>query len=226
MTQVTFICLANSRKLGGRCLAGKKVGGIGGGSWIRPISGRRDEELSDSERQYAGRIEPRLLDVIQAEVTSRRPTLHQQENWLIDPSIPFVRVDHLSTAEIMPLVDPVSALWELGESSYNGVNDRFPEGLAGKYSDSLKLLDLVNLTIEVELPYNGNKHVVRGHFQHGDNEYSFRITDPSIEDIYIPKPTGEYEFGKCLVTVSLGEKPFEGYFYKFLAAVIPVGVVN
>jgi hypothetical protein len=61
----TIICLANSRKRSGRCVAGKEIvaGKIGG--WIRPISARPAGELSEGERRLDNGQEPKLLDVIQ-----------------------------------------------------------------------------------------------------------------------------------------------------------------
>ena len=41
-----IVCLANSRKLGGRCIAGKELLADGvSGSWIRPVSHREFEEV-------------------------------------------------------------------------------------------------------------------------------------------------------------------------------------
>lgn len=201
-------------------MAGKRIDVVGGGSWIRPVSTRIGEELTESERSYLGQVEPQLLDVIQAEILLHKPTLHQQENWVIDPTVQFVKTHQLSPSDAIPLVDPVFELWENGVSSYNGTNDRFPENLAGKFSDSLKILYVDELTIGVESGYQSPKKVARGHFQYNGNQYGLRITDPVIEDIYISKPAGRYDFGNCLLTISLGEKPFERYFYKYLAGII------
>jgi hypothetical protein len=47
-----ILCLANSRKLSGRCLAGKEFGGNDIGTWIRPVGAREHGEVSEYERQY------------------------------------------------------------------------------------------------------------------------------------------------------------------------------
>lgn len=45
-----IICLANSRKMSGPCIAGLETEGSQIGSWIRPGSGRPTQEISPSEQ--------------------------------------------------------------------------------------------------------------------------------------------------------------------------------
>ena len=61
----TIVCLANSRKPDGRCLAGKLYTQGKFGSWLRPISIREGEELSEQERQISKGVEPALLDILE-----------------------------------------------------------------------------------------------------------------------------------------------------------------
>ena len=46
-----IVCLANSRKLSGRCVAGRVFDGHEVGEWVRPVSARQNEEVSEYERQ-------------------------------------------------------------------------------------------------------------------------------------------------------------------------------
>src|SRR5262249_9104937 len=81
-----LLCLANSRKLNGRCVAGIELSDndqrIG---WIRPVSAREHEEVSEYERQYEDGSDPMVLDVMNIPLLEARPKGYQQENWLLDP---------------------------------------------------------------------------------------------------------------------------------------------
>ncbi len=80
-----ILCLANSRKLSGRCVAGREVLEAAPGPWIRPVSTREKEEVSEDERQYEDGSDPRVLDVIDIPLRHQRPHACQTENWVHDP---------------------------------------------------------------------------------------------------------------------------------------------
>lgn len=62
-TTKRIVCLANSRKLQGRCIAGRELVGGKPAAWIRPVSDREHEEVSECERQYQDGSDPRVLDM-------------------------------------------------------------------------------------------------------------------------------------------------------------------
>ena len=78
-------CLANSRKLTGRCVAGREIKGRKGGKWIRPVSSRPGREVDEYERQYEDGSDPCVLDIIRIPVKEPIPEAWQTENWLLHP---------------------------------------------------------------------------------------------------------------------------------------------
>src|SRR5947209_7506423 len=81
MPQFELICLANSRKHGGRCVTGLRVDGSG---WIRPVGTLPDGTLYPPNYTLNDGSPATLLDVIQVGIRTHRPAPHQPENWQID----------------------------------------------------------------------------------------------------------------------------------------------
>jgi hypothetical protein len=218
----TIVCLANSRKLSGRCLAGKEISGIAFGGWIRPVSSRPTEEVSEQERAYENGSDPRVLDVIDVPLLEPRPKTFQSENWLLDPDTYWVRRDRLSYDQLLPAVDSPPTLWVNGFKTYNGQNDRVPESAADQFTTSLYLLRVDSISFDVFAPgltFGNPKRRVHAVFTHGGQPYALWATDPVIEREYLAKADGSYQEGPCLITVSLGERD-KGYCYKLVAAVV------
>jgi hypothetical protein len=80
----TIICLANSRKITGRCVAGKVTDGETIGEWIRPVSARQTGELSEEDRRFQNGTDPGLFDIVRIPMIEPRPNGFQTENHLID----------------------------------------------------------------------------------------------------------------------------------------------
>lgn len=219
-----IVCLANSRKLNGRCIAGIELtqDGIAQG-WIRPVSAREHEEVSEYERQYEDGSDPKVLDVIEVPLLEHRPNAFQEENWLLDPQYYWVRVGRIDWGGLAPLATPIAGLWVNGHHTYNGLNDSIPLELAATVTSSLCLIRVSSLQLHVFAPgeaFGNSKRRVQGHFRHQGTEYRLWVTDPVFERCYLAKPNGYYALEECFLTVSLGE-PLNGVCYKLIAAIIP-----
>ena len=221
-----IVCLANSRKLAGRCIAGREWSEArGAGGWIRPVSAREGREVAEYERQYEDGSDPRVLDVVNIPLLEARPEDWQTENWLLDPEYYWEKEGTYSWFDLPRLADPVEPLWIGGHSTWNGMNDKIPLELARSLSSSLQLIHVERLQLEVFSPgeaFGNPKRRVQGQFSHAGTDYALWVTDPGYERTYLAKLDGVYGIGGCYLTASLGE-PYEGACYKLIAAIIECG---
>ena len=217
-----IVCLANSRKLHGRCVAGREWNERRAGSWIRPVSARELGEVSEYERQYEDGSDPQVLDVMDVPVLEARPVGCQTENWLLDPKRYWEKVGRLSWLELPLLADTDASLWVDGHSTYNGVHDKIPIETAQRLENSLRLIRVDKLELSVFKPgeaFGNMKRRVQGRFMHAGKRYGLWVTDPTYERRYLAKLDGNYRIGECYLTVSLGE-PYGGACYKLIASII------
>jgi hypothetical protein len=218
----TIVVLANSRKISGRCIAGKELVGTAFGGWVRPVSLRPAGELSEADRQFQDGPDPKLLDVV--EIPMSQHLAHGfQENHAIDDHFYWVRKRKCTPAELKAALDSAATiLWDNNSSSGNGLNDRVADATAANLQGSLLLIEVPKLTISVAIEgayFNNAKRKVRGAFTHKNTSYILSITDPVIEREYLKKADGEYDAGPATLCISLGDS-FQGYAYKLIAGVI------
>ena len=219
----TIVCLANSRNLSGRCIAGREIMDKKVRGWIRPVSDRPGEEVSEYERQYEDGSDPRVLDIINVPLLAARPNHHQQENWLLDPASYWVKQGQAPWERLFKLIDPVDTLWENGSNTISGKNDRMSPEQVSQLNSSLCFIHVDSLTLSVFSPgkgYGDPKRKVQAHFTHNDVSYSIWVTDPSYERKYLKMSDGDYTLGECYLTISINGEPYQGQYYKFVAAII------
>jgi hypothetical protein len=219
-----FLCLANSKKLGGNCVAGKIVDKGKVGQWIRPVSARNTGELSNRDRRYRDGSDPRIFDIIRAPFLEKQAHKYQIENYVIDDTIYWERVGRANSAQIRNCLDIVRGpLWLNNSSSYSGLNDRVLEAEATG-GGSLKFVEVDDLEIRVVVEgadFNNPRTRVRANFRMNGHEYLLSITDPAMTEKYERGGVGRFTVGKAFLCVSLGE-PYNGYAYKLVAAVVPI----
>ena len=218
-----IVCFANSRKDGGRCVAGKEVLPDGRlGAWIRPVSGLPHGGVSEDERCYEDGREPSVLDVIDVPVVGPHPKDYQQENWRLDSKRRWTKVARIQWNALPQWADAGEDLWIVGHSSSEGQNDRIPLPDANSLRSSLRLIEVRSLQITVSEPAKPSNPIpaLRAAFHYNGHDYSLRITDPVSESGAVKMDYGNYNVdGQRFLTISMG-RPFEGYVYKLIAAVI------
>lgn len=222
-SQIQMVCLANSRKYGGLCVAGKEImeDSKPAGRWIRPISQEEWGKLSIHHVTLQDGATPCLLDILTVPIQERAPRMHQQENAIIDPTRSWRSKGRFPIERLPTLTDDVEALWINGCDSRYGLNDRVPQDVAeSRIRTSLLFIQPTELRICVE-EFVNSPLKIRAKFHFKDVEYWLTATDPVVEFAYSQKPLGEYLVSQpdVYLCVSLGE-PFEGYCYKLAAGFV------
>lgn len=223
----TIICLANSRKLTGRCVAGKEWDGCRPGVWCRPVSARERGELT-SERWYARSWhDPKLLDLIQVGLLGPHSSGCQTENHLVDTTFRWRFVGRVPAQCLLASIDqPKGPLWVNGESTAGGLNDKVHAAIAERQPNSLVLVNPERLVILVNTEAANTDHArrrVRGRFSLAGHDYILSITDPVIEEAVLRHPDGfTTELQRPILCISLSEKfVAQNACYKLIAGVIP-----
>lgn len=218
-----IVCFANSRKLTGRCVAGREWTGSNYGNWIRPVSARERGELT-SERWYDKTWhDPRLLDIIELTLSAYRPSGCQTENHVVDRGRKWKFLGRVAAGSIDRAIDhPNGPLWVNGDSTVSGHNDRVPAGLASREDYSLTLIQPAHLTLVIGTETQGRRRV-RGQFALAGHDYSLVVTDPVIEQQFRKASDGmSINLDGPVLCISLSETfPSQNASYKLIAAVIP-----
>ena len=216
------VILANSRKMSGRCVAGRELGGEAPGAWVRPVSDRPHEEVSLEEQRYENGATPQLLDIVDIPLTAPRPGVHQPENWLLNPRYYWAKQGRFDLGGLPSLLDQPAPLWINGIHTYNGLNDEIPVTWLPNLGGSLRFIWVPALQVEVLRPgaaFGNPKRRVQAQFAYGQVDYRLWITDPRAEERYLAAADGVYQHGPSYLTVSVGE-PYGDSCYKLVAAVI------
>ena len=226
MVTKRLICLANARKRGGRCVAGRELRADGSvGPWIRLVTNRNSHALWAFEYRYADDREAAVLDIVDVRVLRPSPTGYQTENWLMGDRFKWVKAGTYPLADLPKLACRPDSLWISGDQSNDSENNKMliSQMTQQDVSDSLRLVRAENLTLRVleqQLPNGRSRRRVQARFVHAGNSYGLWVTDPKCEYKYNRMDIGEYPLGPCWVTVSLSE-PFNRACYKLAAAIIP-----
>ena len=220
---VEFVCLANSFKPGGRCVAGIR---LDNGDWIRPVSTREGGAVGPRYHRNQGN-DIRLLQVVRADLNPC-PLPNQPENWLIG-SGDWEIVRALSDEQALKLIAPrlVSGPALLGNAS-----DRLPymADAPPTVDGSLTLVEPQNLRWMLTERQSGNTLQRRAIFELAGQTYNLSVTDPewfrnlSGLEPYTEHPSSADAYpasARRFFTISLAGE-FQGFCYKLVSGVITI----
>ena len=223
MSWFEFICLANSYKLRGRCIAGLLTDGSG---WIRPCAEAGSGELYPHQYKLQDGSEPRILDVIRVFCVAPEIVPHQPENWFVGRD----RWKLVHRPAPAPLLKILRENLSWGRDLL-GDHDRriaYDQLLDHPAASSLALIAPPDLQWYVgRSPENAKRPRARFHLR--GVAYSLPITDPAWVDAFRALDYGTHpvtaigiESGrKVLLTISLSEPFDDGNCYKLVTAIIP-----
>lgn len=225
MYQRRIVCLANSKKPpSGRCVAGKEIDGPRAGQWIRPVSARDGQEVSEDERRYENGRRAQLLDIINVPLINPQPEVHQSENHVLDPDTYWVPLGKATWEQVNQLVDAYDEnFWQPAGSTQHGINDKISELIAPSIRSSLKLIrpEDFMLVVQHESGYEGRpaRKRVRGRFGYHGRTYMLSVTDPWIDDDYLIRDEGTFQIENAILCISLAGV-WNGYAFRLVASVI------
>ncbi len=209
-----FICLANSYKEGGRCMAGIELDAnnnpvieFGRPKWIRPVCDTEHGQIPDKL------AEPfKLLDIVEMEVVEEVPEDHQTENVTFkEDSIKIVGTFDKNKLET--LCDNKKFIFG---NSGKALSQDFIENM----EHSLMLLKLNQFDVfKKSYDDRHGRPQRRLEFQFNDHPYDFPITDPVFLYRHKNNPDLLKNINQIYVCVSLGIE-WEGWYYKLVAGVV------
>lgn len=175
----TIVCLANSFRPGGSCVAGIEIIADQFGPWIRPVSHRQDQAISDPEKTYADGTKLAMLDMVEISFDGHQPEYHQTENWVITVGASWKKVGQFTPHQLAEAVLPASTpLWSPATSTYTGHNDQVSGQVAHGFDWSLALVQPESATVEVCYnPYSENNEIWVS-FEWAETMHKIKLTDP------------------------------------------------
>lgn len=214
-----LVCLANSYKRGGRCIAGIEVfyshnkqweivrDRDGRPHWIRPIS--RSTQYGEIPTEHAYGIG--LCSLVKITDVSECPNQAHTEN------VSYSRI------EVCPLCFPCSHAMlhlltdDLHHTLFQNRGRAVSVNKLAGIDYSLMLIHVQNAHAYLDEERSKSKNRVS--FTYNDTEYDLPVTDPAFLDCFRNSPNNYATIPDVYFTLSLGLE-FEGWLHKLVAAVI------
>jgi hypothetical protein len=213
--KILFICLANSRKLGERCVAGvevKKVDGAyqpvekeGKPKWLRPISKWHHGAVGED---LVGGIN--LMDIIEIDVEELCPNGYQSENATFKPeSIKKIGTIRLSEENLDRLIDMEQ------NNLFGNRGKAVSDDIIDSVDHSLTLIKVVNFKIN----RRNSDGQLRIEFVFNHDRYDLPITDIDFIQRYNENETLLDNTNCLYLAISLGVI-HNGWHSKLIAGVL------
>ena len=172
---IDFICLANSWRESGRCVAGIRTDG---GGWIRPVSATGGGRLTQADYTYNNGQPARVLDVVRASIAEHEPLPHQPENWTLEDR-PWVLIRRIDPADAGAHLDPYLTR---GPTLFGDLRRYLEHAavIAHPIPSSLALVEPEALSWQVNTFQNARKP--RASFTLSGAAWDLPVTDPEWTD--------------------------------------------
>ncbi len=227
MPTFEIVCLANSRKRQGRCVAGLRLDGKG---WLRPVGSNAEGVLYSHHYTLPDNTEPQLGDVLRVHCSRPRPQPHHPEDWVV-MSLPWERVTGAAENNRR---DWLYGYLSSGPQLLGSAGDRIAQTQvqAHPVAHSLSLVAPQTLQWQITVNKEGERRN-RVAFTLDGAHYNLALTDPVWEPRLLHLKPGLHnreaaqidDKAEVWLTVSLSE-PFapneqdESYCYKLVAGVL------
>ncbi len=207
------ICiLTKSYKNNGYCVAGIDLESH---QWVRLVTSEDPKDDEVKKYQLDGRYKNiNCYDIIDINLLKNIPCNCQTENWLITKGGLIVKKSSLSELEAIDLISI-----DNDENFILNRNRVLNQYEITKINKSLFAYEVKYFSVDIN--YYEGKNRYKCSFLYNNYRYEdISLTDPDFRDIDMNNTKLE----KAIIIASLPSIPYEnGYYYKFVAKVIPIG---
>jgi len=213
MPKIRFVCLANSFKEGGRCVAGiildennNPIFDNGNPKWIRPIC---DTAYGEIPTHLAINIS--LLDIIEIETLSY-PNLnsYQSENVLFENSLCVIGQYDKSKLNV---------LYDSNRLIFGNCGKAIAEDKINLHNHSLMFVKITDFEVLQRTYDDSPKSQIRIKFTYCGNQYDLPVTDPVFLQKYQSGSKFINAYNQIDMTLSIGVM-HNGWYYKLIAGII------
>ncbi|MGI8908886.1 MAG: dual OB domain-containing protein [Candidatus Sumerlaeaceae bacterium] len=201
MAWTEIICLANSRKHGGRCVAGLRTDG---GGWVRLACKPPHTELTPAQCKLDIERFVQPLDVFAVDLRdSAASPIHPEDMLFANQPLRYVR--RISAADLAL----VRTNRLVGPALFGCTQNKVAESAA--LASSLAVLEMEKYYLSTR-PTSSGSSQLRVSFACAGQQYDLPVTQDDVPITHSPHG--------ALLTVSVGE-PYNGFCYKLVATVLP-----